>query len=229
MAVLKDKLDFDDEDAVLEEMAHELDCDPEDLTIDDEGRGFSGFGVGTFYLVELGSKEYIVARDDDEVHELAVEVVKQDLEEDPSLFNQSFIESHIDTDKLKRELKHDVMSSNEDRVREMRTEEFWDEAERFGMDVPEEDEDGELPDPEDADLDDLAERMTDQELEDPMQYLEDIYGSEDAVKQAIEIAGIDVDAAAKEAVSSDGEGHFLSSYDGNINETKHGLPYWRVN
>ena len=61
-----------------------------------------------------------------------------------------------------------------------------------------------------------------------MEYLDDIYGDE-AAKKAIEIAGIDVEAAAKEAVSTDGEGHFLSGYDGETHETKGGLVYWRTN
>ena len=52
---------------------------------------------------------------------------------------------------------------------------------------------------------------------------------EDAVKKAIEIAGIDIDAAAEEAVQSDGAAHFLSSYDGNSYTTEAGLVYWRTN
>lgn len=83
--------------------------------------------------------------------------------------------------------------------------------------------------PEDSDIEQLATSMTEAELKDPMQYLEGIYGKEDAVKKAIEIAGIDVDAAAEEAVSVDGPSHFLSSYDGNSYTTDGGLVYWRVN
>ena len=44
-----------------------------------------------------------------------------------------------------------------------------------------------------------------------------------------EIAGIDIDAAAEEAVSTDGAAHFLSSYDGKTTLTKSGLVYWRTN
>ena len=62
-----------------------------------------------------------------------------------------------------------------------------------------------------------------------MRYLEDIYGKEDAVKQAIEIAGIDYNAAAEDAVDTDGASHFLSSYDGDSYETPSGLVYWRHN
>jgi hypothetical protein len=75
----------------------------------------------------------------------------------------------------------------------------------------------------------FAEIQTKNRLSDPMEYLEDIYGKEDAVKQAIKIAGIDIDAAAEEAVNVDGPAHFLSSYDGSSYNTKNGLVYWRRN
>ena len=61
-----------------------------------------------------------------------------------------------------------------------------------------------------------------------MQFLEEIYGDEAAAK-AIEIAGIDVDAAADDAVDTDGWEHFLARYDGKSHETASGLVYWRVN
>jgi len=69
---------------------------------------------------------------------------------------------------------------------------------------------------------------TREQLRDPMQYLDDICG-DDAAAQAIKIAGIDVEAAAEDAVDTDGAGHFLSIYDGETHETKSGLVYWRAN
>jgi len=63
-----------------------------------------------------------------------------------------------------------------------------------------------------------------------MRYLEDIYGpTAAAADKAIQIAGIDIDAAADDAVDTDGWEHFLARYDGNSNETDAGLVYWRVN
>ena len=108
---------------------------------------------------------------------------------------------------------------------------FWQEAEHWGMDAPEEDlddEDWEWPAPDSTDIESLAEKITDDRLKDPMQYLEDIYGDE-AAQKAIEIAGIDIDAAAEDAVQTDGAEHFLSRYDGNSYETKSGFVYWREN
>ena len=225
------EVDFDDEDAVLAEVAKELDIDPDELTIE-EDRGLTGFRTGTVYSITFkhgGHKEWYVVADSDQEEALAIEIVKQDLESEPEIFNQDFIESHIDTDRLRRDLESDVMDMNIETLESRSADEFWREAEGWGMDVPEEDENGELPEPEHSDIETLAEKQTEDRLKDPMSYLEDIYGREDAVKKAIEIAGIDIDAAAQDAVDTDGAGHFLSSYDGSTYETDAGLVYWRHN
>jgi hypothetical protein len=220
-------IDFNDEEAVLAEMAEALNIDPDELEIE-ENDGLTGFGAGTVYTVSIsgGSKEWSVVEDYDQQHALAIELVKQDLEEDPSMFNKDFIEQHINIDRLKRDLEPDLRNNNEESLRDMRDRDFWREAERY-IDVPEEDEDGEMPDPEDY-VEEVADKMTEEQLKDPMAYLEDLYG-DDAAKQAIEIAGIDVDAAAEDAVDTDGEAHFLARYDSNDYHTKSGLVYWRDN
>lgn len=226
------KIDFGDEEAVLAEMAAELDIDPDELKIKESHLG--SFGAGTVYEITIqggGHKEWNVVEDSDQEEELAIEIVTQDLNDQPEIFEKNFIESHIDMDRLRRELHSDVLDSNIERITSDANHDpdgFWSDYERAGFDAPEEDEEGERRDPEDSEIDELANHQTDEELKDPMQYLDDIYGDEAAAK-AIEIAGIDVEAAAKEAVSTDGAGHFLSSYDGNTSETKNGLVYWRTN
>ena len=77
--------------------------------------------------------------------------------------------------------------------------------------------------------DQMAEEMTEEHLEDPMQYLRDIYGDQEATKEAIRIAGIDIDEASEDAISQDGWQHFLARYDGNSNELESGFTYWRTN
>jgi hypothetical protein len=227
-----DPIDFTDEDAVRAEMARALDIDAEELAIE-EDRGLTGFREGTVYSITIqGGKrgtEWAVAENAEQARELAIAIVTQDLEHEPEIFNQSFIESHIDLDRLRRDLEAGVRESNEERLRDLDADDFWREAEGWGMDAPEEDEDGDLPEPDESDIEALADKQTDDQLRDPLSYLNDIYGREDAVKQAIEIAGIDVEAAAEEAVDTDGEGHFLSGYDGQTHETDGGLIYWRVN
>jgi hypothetical protein len=225
----KKAVDFDDEDAVLADMADALDIDADELKIKDDR---SGFSVQAYEVTTRGGREEwrVVASEDDE-RELALEIVKQDLEQEPEIFEQSFIESHIDTDRLRRDLESDVQSMREEDLHDMaerHPDDFWREYEREGFDAPEEDEDGERREPEDSEIEELAERQTEEQLKDPMEYLRDIYG-DDAAKKAIEIAGIDIDAAAEEAVDTDGPAHFLSSYDGQSYTTPGGLVYWRTN
>jgi hypothetical protein len=220
--------DFDDQDAVLAEVAKALDIDPDDSSIE-EDRGLTGFGAGLVYRIESGQREYMVVENDDQARELALEIAKQDLEQEPGIFNKSFIESHIDTEKLAQALYGDVHSERYDYYSELDADDFWREADGYGMDVPEEDEDGGQRDPTGGEINDLATRAAEDLLKDPMEYLEDIYGRDDVVEQAIKIVGIDIDAAAEEAVQVDGAAHFLRTYDGNTYETARGLVYWRHN
>ena len=227
----KTKIDFDDEDAVLDEMARELDIDPADLSIQEES-GLSGFNSGTVYEITIRGgkhgKEWKVVENEDQERELALAIVTQDLEQEPEIFNKDFIESHINMKRLKDDLWSDVLNMNIETLEDRSDDEFWREYEGAGFDAPEEDEDGERSEPDQSQIEELAEKQTEEQLSDRLQYLDDLYGNEAAAK-AIEIAGIDIDAAAEEAVDTDGPAHFLSSYDGSSYTTKSGLVYWRVN
>lgn len=222
-------VDFDDVDSVKRAMAKELEVGPEDINIEESH--YSDFTGDTYYRIDFGgNQEYYVAKDTDSAYDLAVAMVKQDLEEDPSMFNQSFIEGHIDTDRLRRDLESDVSNSNYEYFNDMRDSELEREV-RDRLRLDDEDflvEDGEFKD-RDSMVEKLAEDLTEEQLKDPMSYLEDIYGKEDAVKKAIEIAGIDEKAAAEEAVDTDGMGHFLSGYDGEYHEGPDGIIWWRHN
>ena len=220
-----DSTDFGDEDAVLVEVAKKLGEDPEDCSIE-ENRGLTSFGEGTVYTVTCGRMEYSVAESNDAAYDLAKASVTQDLEHEPEIFDKDFIESHINKDRLRRDLHSDVRDMAEEDLRQMSDREFWRTAERY-IDVPEEDDDGDMPDTEDY-VDDVADAMAEERLKDPMEYLEEIYGDE-AAEQAIEIAGFDIDAAAEDAVDTDGWQHFLARYDGTSDETKSGFVFWREN
>lgn len=220
-------VDFGDEDAVLEEVARALGEDPDDLEIEEES-GLTGFGAGTVYSVTVRGgrdKEWQVVEDEDQEHKLAVAVVAQDLEEEPEIFEKGFLSSHIDKDKLREELHGDALASQIDNLTEVRARDFWRMWEEEGFETPEHE--GE-DDPTDEEVEELAEKQVEAELRDPMEYLDGIYGDEAAAK-AIEIAGIDVEEAAEDAVDTDGAAHFLARYDGQSHTTRSGLVYWRSN
>lgn len=224
-----DALDIDDEDHVAKEMAKALDVEEADLKIR-SAKNYESFGAGTVWEVTLGkNQEYYVVADDEVASDLAVEIVKQDLETEPEIFNQEFLEQHIDEKKLREELESDVRDMAREDLEQTDTDDFWRQAEGQGMYVPDEDEDGERRDPTEQEIEELVGLIVDDRLKDPIEYLEDIYGKTDAMKQAIKIAGIDVDAAATEAVNADGAGHFLGHYDGETHETPGGFVYWREN
>lgn len=224
--------DFGVEADVARVMSLELDCEPEDLELNDDGRGFSSFGVGVFWYVELGSRGWVVAESADEMRELAVAVVTQDLEGQPEIFNQDFIESHINVDRLRRDLESDTSSMNYDDFNDMDDDDLISEAGRWPVqesDYIDEDEDGEsILSDRDGLVEALAEEKTKQDLKDPVEYLQEMLGQEDGIKRAIEIAGIDISAAAEDAVNTDGPEHFVSTYDGHSYELSNGWVYWRT-
>jgi hypothetical protein len=224
------KAEFDNDSDVLYEVAQDLGIDPDAASIEEDS-GLSGFGAGTVYRIESGRQEYMVVENPDQMSELALEVVKQDLNDEPEIFNQDFIEQHINIDRLRRDLESDELDSAIDRLTDdakRHPDDFWNEYDREGLESPEEDENGERPEPTPEEIEELAEIQTKNRLSDPMDYLRDIYG-DDAAKEAIRIAGIDIDAAAEEAVDTDGPEHFLAHYDGESHETKSGFVYWRAN
>ena len=258
----KVEVDFSDEESVAAAMAVELDVPLDEISI--KSSHLESFGTGTLYEISVGRMEYIVAENSDAADELALAVVKQDLEQEPEIFNQSFLEQHIDKDRLRRDLSSDVQSNNYDRLKEDAERKPMDFLKENDIDIPEptekqlreyaeamSDDDnpaadiyaslkkgdaedkwiemGEEPEVPDREIEDVAEKETEPQLKDPVSYLTDIYGNEDGIKKAIEIAGIDVDAAAEAAIKEDGAEHFIARYDGYINDGPGGIVYWREN
>jgi len=193
----------------------------------------------------MDGNDYNVMESEEAAEELALEFVRDDLENEPELFNRDWLQGHIDTDHLRDELRSDVEEGNRSYYEDIASESsdeyqtrqveeliqggYLDEGDVKG-------EDGEL-----VDLDanqEAAERVqeaveraieakTTSDLEDPVAYLENFYSKEDAIKRAMDIRGINIEEAAKEAVALDGWAHFLSRYDGDYGTTKDGRVYFR--
>jgi hypothetical protein len=227
------KADFNDEQAVLREIAKALDIDRDELVIK-YGAAPNGYGEAYTIMTHGGRQEWIVMRDDDEFEAAAIEGVKSDLQESPENFEPNFIQSHIDLDRLRRDLHSDVSASNSDYVTELDPERFWEEAPGHNIDIPDDvqaalDSSEEPRPPTGTEEDAFEEDMTEQQLRDPIAYLEEIFSKEDAQKKAVEIGGIDIGPAAEEAVRMDGAAHFMCSYDGNYNTSPSGFIYWKQN
>jgi hypothetical protein len=221
-----------DEDFVREEFAQEFGIDPDDAEFEIEVTDWDDFGV-QYYQVEVGQREYIAFEDEDDAEEYAVGQVMQDLEDDPTMFSQNWLQDFIyisNTDK--RMIALDMA----DYINDMDDEDVLSQA-----DV-EDDYEAAIEDDDlrkaDKILDDAREALYDDEVkrweegleDDPIGFLvndEGLYSIDDLLKQSF--IQIDYEEAAKDAVKTDGVAHFLASYDGNENETDGGIVYYRRN
>lgn len=136
----KKRIDFDDETAVLKEMAKALDIPWDQLKIR-TARNYGGLAESTIYEINhaWSHNEWYVVEDDEAADALATKIVEQDLEESPENFNRDFVESHIDTNKLKKELLSDVTDMQIEDLTdtaERRPDDFWRQYEGEGLDAP---------------------------------------------------------------------------------------------
>ena len=209
-----------DEQSVQAEMAAALEEEVDYIFLDKE----NWYGQ-TYYVLDLHGDTYHIFRSDDAAHEAAVDRVREDLRSEPEIFNQDWLMTHVDEKALK-EWVYDAVLEDE-YFREIAGDDpdrFWEEAARWGVKVPKR-RPKKIPE---SKIEEAQEAYAKERAEDPMDFLEDIYGREEATKKAMDIVGIDIEAAANEAVSSDGWPHFLSTYDGGYDTTESGFVYFRV-
>lgn len=216
---------------VTRDMAWELENNGTTEYLRVEPSELGGFGVKGFEVIwrsgHHSEREYQVVKNQDAAEELAIARVKQDLEYEPEIFNQDFLMRHIDADKL-REVVFE-MAKDPDYIQELSTKDFWRAAQQYGVDVPDEDEDGDLRDPTAAEQDELETAMASERADRPWDYLEEIFDAAEARAFVMREVGIDIDAAAKDAVDTDGAGQFLGTYDGELEISISGFAFWRIN
>ena len=205
---------------------------------------FDGFSM----TVSLGrNHDWYVYRDDDAATNAAIDLAENGIEE--GIFSTDFLSRYINTDRLKRDLSSDVeegirrdfedqYSDNEskrdfflkrgdlddDDVYGMGTDDDGDEV-QVELDVDE----GPLAERIDSLSEDYIEAETNSRIEDPIAYLQEIFGDEDGLKQAMELGGIDTRRAATDAVNDDGAANFLASYDGSQIDLRSGAVAFRHN
>jgi hypothetical protein len=160
-----------------------------------------------------GNRDYMVFATEKDAEDYARELVKQDLEDQPEIFNQEWLQGHINEEKFFRDLKMDLDHWAHEDVSENPS----------GYDISEKDVEDQTP---------AFEQATEKYVED---YIEDIkqqgvaewlkgLGSEDKI-----ITYLDIDEAVDSAINTDGWAHFVSSYDGNYDYLLDGSVFWRVN
>lgn len=212
---------------VLLELAKALGEDPNDLVLTtDDVYGHDVFKVGVGR-----SREWMVVADDDAGEAIALADVTRQLESEPENFNQDWLQGHIDRDKLKKLVREIALEDTYvDELAVDEPEEFWLLAQREHVSIPDEDDDGNLPDEVDDEyIEAVKGKFARRAERDPEDYLSDL-GVENIFEYAQEHGvGVDIKAAAEEAVSTDGWQHFLCGYDGNSHSLPSGHMYWRQN
>lgn len=198
-----------EESELIAEFAKELKVAPEEIEnlmiIGDEGGGH----------FDVGDIRYRFFWDEDEAENIATIQVLEDLQTQPEIFNQDWLQGHFDDDKWLDAFRSDA----EEWVRESP------ESYTAFVDNEEPEEDGSYSE-------DQIERMVEG-------YLEDIkkrgvtdfltgdlgYSGEDLARQILPY--IDIQKAAEDAIATDGWPHFISNYDGSYETTERGLVYFR--
>lgn len=195
--------------------------------------------------------EYNIVRSGDEAEAIALKLVKQDLESEPEIFNQDFIQQHMtitDTDRRliavdeadarASDLRYDLERENFEDVFQQ-TGKYQDEFSALEDKVLNAESGSDEEKAAKAEITKLGEKAieewesdyadeVEEALKDPIQYFvkdQGIYSIEDLMKASF--ISIDVDAAAQDAIDQDGVYHFISLYDGNADTLPSGAVYFR--
>ena len=229
-----------DESGVVAEMNFAVGADDAEVVRTNEMYG------NTVYETKVDGTTYTVVESEDAAEEIAKAQVKEDLENDPEIFNKDFIQQHIEIYETDRRIiageEADALydDRDEDEIKEEYARDFGDVDPRMNLKSPEELEAYEKEhandaDPVEKDVETMREELKDSKsseiyeaLKDPIQYFvtdNGMYSIEDLLKASF--IRIDIESAAEEAVRIDGWAHFLSRYDGNYETTAAGFVYWR--
>lgn len=180
-----------------------------------------------------GSQEWVVYRQSETAEAEALEKVTEDLKESPELFTESWLSHYVDKEKLAREIGDPYADHEEETYGSMDYEEklealvegdiIEDSDSRFFGEIVNED------DPEDvsfgpleatpereSEVDELITELAEQTKPefDPIEWLKDIYGSDEYMKEVLRMSAINIPEAAEAAIRDDGWAHFMGTYDG---------------
>jgi hypothetical protein len=214
-----------------------------DLTIDERWSERNGnydpanLGDTTAFKIEIGDKEWAVFKSEEEAEAYALIIIRNDLETEPELFTQDWLRSFVDENRL-RDSIGDPYEDWDEEVRNLDYEELLQKMVDEDFLYPDDtfffrlNGDPRVATPKrEAALNAKMEEYIEQKkpkIEDPWAWYEDVYGDEEAIKQAIEAVGFDVDKAAASALQADGWSHFVNHYDRNSSTLENGAVYCRI-
>lgn len=231
-------------DVALRDIAHEENIALSDIQINERWSEREGnydplnLQDTTALELEFEGGTYLLFKDSDEAEKYALKIVLCNLENEPEIFTQEWLKDFVNEDRLKEAIG-DPNEDWDDEVRDLDYEDLLDRMVEEGY--------VEADDPvffkKNGDkkvetkvrvrlLNNYLEDYVEKEkppAPDPWDWLEDIYGKEEAIKQAIKMAGIDTAKAAQSAVSTDGIAHFIARYDGHEHDLENGAVYYRTN
>jgi len=194
--------------------------------------GFRKEQDGVAYIEFEDGSEYMIFDDYDTAEKFATDRVYDDLENEPEMFTQSWLENFItisDTDR--RIIAQEESDNLVDNVYD--DNDILDRAGQVNeYDAAEGDDEKQekiLDDAREYVREDEYDRIHD-ELSDPINYFIDEHGyykREELLKQPF--ISIDIDNAAKDAVATDGWAHFIATYDGEERDLPNGKVMARTN
>lgn len=197
-------------------------------------------------IANNGEREWIVFPDSETAEEAAVQKVREDLENEPEVFTQSWLQNFVKISETDKRIIADEEATcyaegikdedDGDRIiGEANLEEELAELQEKldNGDVTEEEFEKEKEELVDKAYEKLVEERTESievSLDDPIRYFVDeqgLYSTDDLLKQSF--IQIDIDKAAQDAIDTDGVGHFIDVYDGSEVELPSGAVAYGTN
>ena len=196
----------------------------DEIEVSFDGNMVKAISNDTGEYCEIDNGDYIFFENDDVAEEEAIERVKEDLENDPDMFSKDWLMGHIepmDPDTIASE----QADSDIDGIDDKEILELADMEEEYDEMIEKEDLEGAEEVVEKAKekyRDERYEDILEQVENNPIEYFEEFgYSVETMFKNGL--IRIDIDDASEDAVNLDGAGHFLDSYDSNLEELDNGV------
>jgi hypothetical protein len=236
-------------DQAVSELAAEEGLDADDFKVS-RGHAPNSVRVEGRGRGDSGESEWVVFKSERDAEHYAVDYVEEMIDDDPSMFTQSWIQNFIkvsptdirmiageDGDNYAEDIRDD--DDGERVIQEAGLERAWEELQEAEWDLDDEDDDydrqlAQIEKKKEALIDDAVERVAEKvsentayELENNlMEWLKDLGYDMGKLPGFV---SIDSAAAAQDAVDTDGVAHFLDSYDGYETELRGGAVAYGTN